>query len=77
MDADGSKVGVGKLSAGAIPEDGLRLEDLGFSMCDFSFEVSGIPSSDGLFTLQIDESETTFKESDSNLEVTIAGDEYP
>ena len=77
LDADGSKVAVGDLSAGKIPEGSSELEQLGFSMCEFTFEVTDIPASDGLFTLQIDESETTFKQGDKTLEVTIAGDEYP
>ncbi|MDO3398075.1 hypothetical protein QWJ41_20295 [Nocardioides sp. SOB44] len=77
LDADGAKVAVGELSAGKIPEGSSELEQLGFSMCEFIFEVTDIPASDGLFTLQIDESETTFKQGDESLKVTIAGDEYP
>lgn len=77
LDAEGKKVAVGNLSAGKIPEGSSEFEQLGFSMCKFTFEVADIPASDGLFTLQIDESETTFKQGDESLEVTISGDEYP
>lgn len=77
LDADGTKVAVGKLSEGKIPKGSNQVGRLGLSMCEFTFNVADIPASDGLLTLKIDQSETTFRQGDDNLKVSIAGDKYP
>src|SRR5437868_1427255 len=74
LDSDGSKVAVGTLSQGTIPDGSSELEQLGFRMCEFKFKVDEIPGGDGLFTLKIDESETSFKQADAeSIKVSIAG----
>lgn len=78
LDADGTKVAAGELEEGTVAANSAGLEALGLSSCELEFTVSDVPVSDGLYTLQIGESETTFTSDEAtDIEVTVAGDEYP
>lgn len=78
LDADGKKIGVGRLQEGKLPEAASELLQIGLNSCVLGFTVDDIPSGDGLMTLRIGEKETTFKMAEaSNIEVTVAGDSYP
>lgn len=77
LDKDGGKVAVGTLSEGAVTDGSESLEGLGLASCDFTFNVADVPADEGLLTVRIDKSETTFRADDTEaLEITVAGDEY-
>lgn len=78
LDAEGTKIAVGELGPGAMPVGKAEsLAQLGLAQCEFEFSVSEIPVGNDLYTLQIGETDTTFKQGDQAIEVTVAGDEYP
>lgn len=78
LDSDGSKVAVGKLLEGKLPDGAADVQSLGLNMCELKFSVDDVPASDELMTLKIGEKEVTFKQEDADsIEVDVAGDSYP
>lgn len=78
LDADGSKVAVGKLAEGTLSAEAADLATIGLSMCELTFTVEDIPATDELLTLRIGEKEVTFGQEDADdLAVDVAGDAYP
>lgn len=77
LDKGGAKVAVGTLSEGAMTDGSESLEGLGLASCDFTFKVADIPAGEGLLTVRIDKSETTFRANEAEaLAITVAADEY-
>lgn len=75
LDADGSKVAVGELEEGVLPDQIEEARELGFLACEFEFTVEGIPAGDGLFTLKVGDEEKTFKQSDAvDLDLNVTDD---
>lgn len=78
LDKDGSKVAVGTLDEGKLPENASALLELGLNSCELTFKVDDIPASDEFYTLRVGEKEVTFSQDDAvAIQVDVASDTYP